>query len=664
MTTPKIIIIGAGHAGIEAANIAAKMGAQTLLITSNPDLTGQMSCNPAIGGVAKGNIVREIDALGGLMASLIDRAGIHFRMLNASKGAAVWGPRAQADRILYRTLARQAIEDNPNIAILQAMAVSLNVSGEQIASVTLDSGEKIVANAVILAAGTFLNGVIHIGSHTLSGGRAGEPPSCGLTESIRELGITSGRLKTGTPPRVDGRTVDYSKLSPQHGDDDPWPFSFFTKGKLGNKIVCWSARTGAEAHRHIIESMDKSPLFTEKQQNPGPRYCPLIEDKIVRFGERDGHALYLEPESTSNHELYVNGLFTALPYDVQERMVRSIRGLEAARIMRPGYGIEYDYFQPLQLRPTLESRVVRGLFFAGQVNGTSGYEEAACQGLIAGINAVRGMRGEEPVVLGRDTSYIGVLIDDLVTKGTEEPYRMFTSRAEYRLILRQDNCDERLMPVGYGLGTISAEQYDERRRFWDRKREFAEWLGGVKVRPDEYGMIVDGDSTEINSISQTENARDLLKRPEVVIDRLLRGLDVAGKGFAGDDIHVNNSVGAATCRQPLIDVDSAGKNVIKSSLAGTGGIDIDRHLTLGVESDIKYEGFVRKQLKDIERIRRYEETKIPDRFSFGDVPGLLTESRQKLEKIRPGTLGQASRIGGVTPADISVLAMYLLKLDR
>jgi len=682
MTPPDIIVIGAGHAGIEAAHIAAGMGASTLLITGNPDLIGQMSCNPAIGGVAKGNIVREIDALGGLMASLIDKAGIHFRMLNASKGSAVWGPRAQADKILYRNLARRAMENHPNIAILQAMVVGLNVSGERIASVTLDSGEIIAARSVILAAGTFLNGVIHIGLKSCSGGRAGEPSSCGLTESLRELGITSGRLKTATPPRIDGRTVDFSKLSAQHGDSGPRPFSFFTKGALSNRVVCWSARTTAQTHQHVLQNMDKSPLYTGNSQSSGPRYCPLIEDKIVRFGERDGHTLYLEPESVENHELYVNGLFTSLPYDVQERMLRSIAGLEAARIVRPGYGIEYDYFQPLQLRPTLESRTVRGLFFAGQVNGTSGYEEAACQGLMAGINAVRGLRGEEPVVLGRETSYIGVLIDDLVTKGTDEPYRMFTSRAEYRLVLRQDNCDERLMPIGYGLGTITADQYDERRRFWDRKREFAEWLGGVKVTPDEYGRMVGGvsarDDTHVGAascrpptaesqnqpdgrddvgvtsapskhtgISQTENARDLLRRPEVGIDWLLQGLDIIGKGFFEDGADADCS--GDRPRPPETPESRHG---------------IDRHLTLGVESDIKYEGFVRKQLKEVERLRRYEEAKILDGFSYDDVPGLLTESRQKLKKICPGTLGQASRIGGVTPADISVLAMYLLKLGR
>jgi tRNA uridine 5-carboxymethylaminomethyl modification enzyme len=520
------------------------------------------------------------------MGALIDRTGIHFRRLNLGKGAAVWGPRAQADKVAYRTLARRALETNPRISILQAMAVDLGVSGERVVSVKFDNGEKVVAGAVIVAAGTFLNGLIHIGMSARAGGRAGEPPAAGLTESIRGLGITAGRLKTGTPPRIDGRTVDYSKLAVQRGDEEPWPFSFFTKRKLRNRAACWAAKTNAATHRHILENLDRSPLYTGKISGAGPRYCPSIEDKVVRFGERDGHTLYLEPESLGNRELYINGMSTSLPYDVQERMVASINGLEGARIMRPGYAIEYDYFQPLQLRPTLESKIVGGLFFAGQVNGTSGYEEAAGQGVLAGINAVQALRGEEPLVLGRDAAYIGVLADDLVTKGTEEPYRMFTSRAEYRLLLRQDNCDERLMPIAFKLGTVARRRYDERRRFWDRKREVAAALG--------------------------------------------KGDAVAVRGGGNLPPALSN----------------------------------DRHLALGVESDIKYEGFVRKQAREIERLRRYEGARIPDGFSYDNVPGLLTESRQKFKKVRPGTLGAASRISGVTPADVSVLAMYLLNENK
>jgi len=665
MSNFDLIVIGSGHAGIEASHIAAKMGASVLLLTANPDLIGQMSCNPAIGGVAKGNIVREIDALGGLMGALIDRVGIHFRMLNVGKGSAVWGPRAQADKAAYRILARRALEGCPNVSILQAMAVGLGVAGGRVVSVTLDNGETVGAGAVIVAAGTFLNGVIHVGLCARSGGRAGEPPAMGLTESIRELGITTGRLKTGTPPRIDGRTVDYSKLSIQHGDEEPWPFSFFTKRRLRNRVVCWSVKTNAETHKHILQNLDRSPLYSGKISSVGPRYCPSIEDKVVRFGERDGHTLYLEPESVGNCELYINGLSTSLPYDVQERMVESIDGLRGARIMRPGYAIEYDYFQPLQLRPTLESKVVGGLFFAGQVNGTSGYEEAAGQGLLAGINAVLGMRGEEPVVLGRDVAYIGVLVDDLVTKGTEEPYRMFTSRAEYRLILRQDNCDERLMPTAFRLGTISAERYDERRRFWDRKREAVESLGNVKVSPDEYAEAMGG------VIGKIENARDLLKRPDVGVDGLVNSIDTIKGIFAvrsgNDDVGINtmevlDDLGCGIDTADVFNDGGLGINTTEESVINTAeSLGIDRHLALGVESDIKYEGFVRKQTREIERIRRYEETAIPDDFCYDDIPGLLTESRQKFKKIRPGTLGGASRISGVTPADVSVLAMYLLK---
>jgi tRNA uridine 5-carboxymethylaminomethyl modification enzyme len=617
-----IVVIGGGHAAIEAANIAAKRNMAVLMVTSHIDFIGQMSCNPAIGGVAKGNIVREIGALGGLMASLIDRTGIHFRVLNRSKGAAVWGLRAQADKDLYRTAARQEIENNPNITILQAMVTKIDVFGEKIRTVTLDNGEIIAAKAVILAAGTFLNGTIHVGLNEFKGGRAGEPASVGLTECINGFGISSGRLSTGTPPRIDANSVDYSKLTPQHGDDDPWPFSFFTKEKLVNKMTCWAARTNPLTHKLVADNKDKTFLYSGKASGAYPRYCPSIEDKIVRFGERGGHTLFLEAESLSHKEIYINGFSTSLPYDVQERMVKSIEGLEAAKISRPGYGIEYDYFQPLQLKSTLESKVVQNLFFAGQINGTSGYEEAACQGLIAGINAVQNILGEPPVILGRDSSYIGVLIDDLVTKGTDEPYRMFTSRAEYRLILRQDNCDERLMPLAYELGTVTDEQYNERRRFWDGKKEIIDWLYSVKITPEAFNEATG------ESISKNESAGDLLKRPEVKL----------------------HHVGAAVLGRPLCDGQPC-ENLT----------EIDRHLTLGIESDIKYEGFVKKQYSEIEKLRRFENTHIPDSFDYDEIAGLSGESREKLKKTAPDTLGKASRIGGVTPADISVLAMYLLK---
>ncbi|MCL2688412.1 MAG: tRNA uridine-5-carboxymethylaminomethyl(34) synthesis enzyme MnmG [Chitinispirillia bacterium] len=653
MTTFDLIVIGGGHAAIEAANIAAKRNVSVLMVTSHIDFIGMMPCNPAIGGVAKGNIVREIGALGGLMASLIDRSGIHFRVLNSSKGSAVWGLRAQADKDHYKTLARQSIENNPNIMILQAMVTKLSVSGERIRTVTLDNGEIIAAKAVILAAGTFLNGTIHIGLNTFAGGRAGEPASLGLTECIGKFGISSGRLTTGTPPRIDAQSVDYSKLTPQHGDDDPWPFSFFTKEKLVNKMTCFTAKTNTLTHKLVVDNKDKTFLYSGKATGAYPRYCPSIEDKIVRFGERGGHTLFLERETLSHKEIYINGFSTSLPYDVQESLVKSIEGLEAAKITRPGYGIEYDYFQPLQLKSTLESKIVRNLFFAGQINGTSGYEEAACQGLIAGINAVQNILGDEPVVLGRDSSYIGVLIDDLVTKGTDEPYRMFTSRAEYRLLLRQDNCDERLMPIAHSLGTVSDDQYNERRRFWDRKKEVIDWLYSVKITPNAFNEATGA------SITKSESAGDLLKRPEVKFHHVMAVCNHPQYNLAG----------AIPCGRP-----SCGSNHLNCKDDHRQNCDdhprfedvqeINRHLILGVESDIKYEGFVRKQQNEIEKLRRFENTYIPANFDYNEVEGLGLESREKLKKIDPDTLGKASRIGGVTPADISVLAMYLLKRNN
>jgi tRNA uridine 5-carboxymethylaminomethyl modification enzyme len=444
-----IIIIGGGHAGIEAANICAQRNVSVLLITSHVDLIGQMSCNPAIGGIAKGNIVREVDALGGLMGKIIDNSGIHFKMLNKTKGMAVWGNRAQADKQQYRKVAKRYLEQHKTLSILQGLVEALNVEAGKVKSVLLNNGEIIEGEAIILCMGTFLNGIGHIGLNSFPCGRLGEPSSLKLTESIVDLGIKAGRLKTGTSPRIDGRTVDFSKLIPQEGDKNPWAFSFSTERILENKAVCWITKSNKKTHEIIRENLNRSPLYTGKIKSNGPRYCPSIEDKIVRFGERDGHTLFLEPEGLDTHEMYLNGLSTSLPFDTQIKMVQSLNGLENARIIRPGYGIEYDYFTPLQLKPTLESKTVKNLFFAGQINGTSGYEEAACQGLVAGINAVENIRDKNNLILGRDTSYIGVLIDDLITKGTEEPYRMFTSRAEFRLELRQDNCDERLMPIAF-----------------------------------------------------------------------------------------------------------------------------------------------------------------------------------------------------------------------
>jgi tRNA uridine 5-carboxymethylaminomethyl modification enzyme len=607
-----LIVVGAGHAGVEAANSAAKKNINVLLIANNLDLIGQMSCNPAIGGIAKGTIVREIDALGGLMGRLIDRAGIHFRMLNKSKGAAVWGPRAQADKVAYRAMARAELEKHGNLAMLQGMVRGIREKGGAVSGVEMDSGEIISCRAVVLAMGTFLNGLIHIGLTSFPGGRSGEPPATQLSESLTALGIRTGRLKTGTSPRIDGRSVCYGRLEVQQGDNEPWPFSFSTVGPLKNRAVCWVTKTNAKTHAIIKENLDRSPLFAGKIKGTGPRYCPSIEDKVLRFGERDGHVLFLEPESLCNSELYLNGLSTSLPFDVQQRLVNSVQGLENARILRPGYAIEYAFFPPTQLRSTLESRSVRQLFFAGQINGTSGYEEAACQGLIAGINAARSIRSESGISLGRESSYIGVLIDDLVTRGTEEPYRMFTSRAEYRLRLRQDNCDERLMPLAHSLGLIGQDVYDRRREHWDTKAKAIEELKSVHIEPDAWQEFFE------EPISQPIRAIELLKRPEVSLEKL------------------------AQC--------------------GTfEELPDNQRERFSVEVDVKYAGFLAREQSLVGRVALLDRTTIPEGFDYRNVTGLLTESLLKLIKIQPSSLGQASRIPGVTPADISLLALYLTR---
>jgi tRNA uridine 5-carboxymethylaminomethyl modification enzyme len=594
-----LVVIGGGHAGIEAAYIASKKNISVLLLTNNIDLIGQMSCNPSIGGIAKGNIVREIDALGGVMGKIIDSTGIHFKMLNQTKGTAVWGNRAQADKVKYREKALSEIESRSNISIHQGLAIKITEQNGSVNSVLLNSGEMIETKAVVIATGTFLNGVVHIGLNSYKAGRIGEPPSEFFTESIREFGITSGRLKTGTSPRIDARSVDYHEMEIQNGDENPWPFSYSTKFKIENKAVCWITESNAETHKVILSSLDRSPLYSGKIKSIGPRYCPSIEDKIVRFGERNGHTLFLEPESLKNHELYLNGLSTSLPFDVQQRMVNSVRGLKRAKILRPGYGIEYDYFQPTQLYPTLESKIVKNLFFAGQINGTSGYEEAACQGLIAGINAAQKILGEEPFILGRDSSYIGVLIDDLTTKGTEEPYRMFTSRAEYRLLLRQDNSDERLMPLAHKFGYLENEIFDESSIRWDNKKKLLNKIKELKVEKDnrKYHLI------------------EYIKRPEVSLKDYLELLD-----------------------SPL-----------------------DFQMVTTIESDIKYEGFIKKDQAEIEKRKKFEDYTMDIHFDYDKVSGLLNETKEKLKKFKPYSLGQASRIQGVTPADISILIMHISK---
>lgn len=605
-----IIVVGGGHAGVEAANIPTKKKLNVLLITSHLDLIGQMSCNPAIGGVAKGNIVREVDAMGGLMAKVIDQAGIHYRMLNQSKGPAVWGNRAQADKVKYRKLIKKELEKNQLISFLQGMVFDVIVENGKCCGVIMDSGEKIYCNAIILCNGTFLNGVAHIGLNSFPSGRTGEPPSLYLTENLSRFGIKSGRLKTGTSPRLDGRSIDYDKWQIQNGDLKPWAFSYSTKKEIENKTSCWMSRTNKQTHEIINENLDRSPLYSGKITSIGPRYCPSIEDKVVKFGGRDGHTLFLEPESIENGEIYLNGLSTSLPYDVQEKLVHSIDGLENAKIIRPGYGIEYDYFQPTQLKRTLESKVVENLYFAGQINGTSGYEEAACQGLIAGMNATQKILGDEDIILHRSSSYIGVLIDDLVTKGTEEPYRMFTSRAEYRILLRQDNCDERLMPISYKNGFLDKAVFTKRAKIWENKEL-------IKSRMKATVFTVSEINTEDNQNCNKIKMYDLLKRPEITINSFVGKVD-------------------------YIDFEN-------------------REFMLTLESDVKYEGFIEKQREEIIRNEKLESTQLPENLDYDEIKGLLNESRSKMKLVKPMTLGQASRIPGVTPVDISIIAIYITK---
>jgi tRNA uridine 5-carboxymethylaminomethyl modification enzyme len=610
-----VIVVGAGHAGIEACLAAARMGCRTLMLTLNLDHIGQMSCNPAIGGIGKGHLVKEIDALGGEMGRAIDETGIQFRTLNTKKGPAVRASRAQADKDLYRRRMKRVLENCANLTLRQGSVESLVLEGSVIRGVETQIGEQLFGKRVILTTGTFLKGLIHVGDRNYSAGRAGDFAVHGLSECLAQLGFKVGRLKTGTCPRLDSRTINYSKLQIQYGDEPPVPFSFSSRGVTQRQIPCYITYTNQRTHGIIRSAIHRSAMYSGAIQSRGPRYCPSIEDKVMRFADKERHQIFLEPEGLDTVEVYPNGLSTSLPLDVQFATVRSIDGLEQAEIMRPGYAIEYDYVEPTQLYPSLETKLIRGLYHAGQINGTTGYEEAAAQGIMAGVNAVQSLRGAEPLVLSRDQAYIGVLIDDLVTKGTDcEPYRMFTSRAEYRLLLREDNADLRLTEIGYKLGLATPDAY----RQIDGKKhmieELATLLEQAQITPNEETndlLAASGSSPLKNQISLAQ----LLRRPEITLNRL-RLLDPRVPQFAPD-------------------VESQ------------------------VEVQTKYAGYVDRQTEVVRRFQKLERLRVPVDFDYGQISGLSREAREKLTRIRPRSLGQASRISGITPAAISLLAVFL-----
>jgi tRNA uridine 5-carboxymethylaminomethyl modification enzyme len=610
-----VIVVGAGHAGIEAALAAARMGARTLMLTLNLDHIGQMSCNPAIGGVGKGHLVREIDALGGEMGLAIDETGIQFRFLNTRKGPAVRARRAQADKAVYRTRMKRTLETTGNLSVRQASVERLIVEDGTVRGVESQLGEIFVAPNVILTTGTFLKGLVHIGPRNYNAGRAGDFAAMGLSDNLAALGFRVGRLKTGTCPRLDSRTIDYSALEPQPGDNPPPAFSFRTGKITQEQLPCHLTWTNAATHEVIRSGIDRSPMYSGAIKSRGPRYCPSVEDKVMRFRDKERHQIFLEPEGRDTVEVYPNGLSTSLPLDVQIAMVHSIKGLENAEIMRPGYAIEYDYSDPTQLYPTLETRLVRGLFFAGQLNGTTGYEEAGAQGLIAGINAALSVRGEPQIILRRDQAYIGVMIDDLVSRGIGgEPYRMFTSRAEYRLLLREDNADRRLSPIGEQIGLLGTEAGDRVRRKGENVAAEIARLKAVLVplSADVNSFLIDRGSSPLK---EPVRAFELLRRPEIDYGDVL--------GLARLD--------------PVLDFDQAAE----------------------LETEVKYEGYVRRQNESVERSRRLEDTAIPFWVDFHRVPGLSTEVRERLLSVRPNSLGQAARMPGITPAAVSLLAVHI-----
>ena len=613
-----VIVVGGGHAGSEAAAAAANLGSKTLLITMNLQTIGQMSCNPAMGGIAKGQIVREIDALGGLSGIVTDKTMIQFKMLNLSKGPAMWSPRAQSDRMRFSEEWRLQLESIPNLDFFQDMVVELLTENDQIIGVKTYMGAVIYSKAVILTNGTFLNGLIHIGNKQFGGGRMGEKAAFGITENLVKLGFEAGRMKTGTPPRVDGRSIDFSKMEEQKGDTNPQKFSYTNTPKLDKQRSCYITYTNVKVHEVLREGFERSPLFNGTIKSTGPRYCPSIEDKINRFADRERHQIFAEPEGWQTVEFYINGFSTSLPDDIQIKALQLIPGFEKAKFFRPGYAIEYDYFPPTQLKNTLETKNINHLYFAGQINGTTGYEEAAAQGLMAGINASLKIQNKEPLVLKRNEAYIGVLIDDLITKGTEEPYRMFTSRAEYRMSLRQDNADERLTPLSFTLGLASSERMQNLDKKIKQTNNCIDFIKSTSITKEETNpILLQKNSTPI---SQTVKADSILVRPNIYLK------DLENISSINDYIKSNH---------------------------------FSDEVLEQVEIKIKYKGYIDKELENVEKLNRLENIKIPSNFDYSKLNSISTEAKQKLMKFKPETIGQASRISGVSPSDINVLLIYM-----